>query len=122
MLVEQKIVRQVEGERARRFFSDDEFDLILWNDVDGSFSGFQLCYDKGRDERALTWKNGAGYTHDRVDAGEVVGKPKTPVLIADGVFPARQIADRFSAASIAIDQDIAQFIREKILLYNRERR
>jgi hypothetical protein len=117
MLVEQKIVRQVAGERARRLFSDDDFDLILWNDADGSFAGFQLCYDKGHDERALTWKNGEGYTHDRVDAGEVVGKAKTPILVADGIFPAHEISDRFSAASAAIDQNIAHFIREKILLY-----
>lgn len=117
MLVENVDVRQVEGERVRRYFSDSDFDLIVWNDQDGLIAGFQLCYDKEHDERALTWKNGEGYMHDRVDAGEVIGKAKTPILVADGVFPARQIADRFSAASTAIDQNIAQFIHEKILLY-----
>lgn len=117
MLVEHTIVRQIEGERARRYFSDDNFDLVVWSDADGSIAGFQLCYDKGRDERALTWERDGGYVHERVDAGEVVGKARSPVLVADGVFPVRDIATRFRAACAAIDQPVAQFVSEKIQLY-----
>lgn len=118
MMVEHENVRQVEGERFRRFFSDDGFDLIVWNDEDGMIAGFQLCYEKHKDERALTWKRGEGYVHERVDTGEVAGKAKTPVLVADGIFSAREIAERFSAASTLIDQAIARFVREKILNYS----
>lgn len=118
MLIEHETVRQVEGERTRRYFSDDDFDLIVWSEADGTIAGFQLCYDKERDERALTWKRGEGYSHERVDTGEVAGKAKTPVLVADGVFSASVIAERFNAASTAIDQAVFRFVCEKILSYS----
>jgi hypothetical protein len=52
MLAEIRDVRQIPGEGFRRWFSDGDFDLIVWY-AGGEIAGFQLCYDKGRRERAL---------------------------------------------------------------------
>lgn len=46
-------VRQIQGERTRRWFSSKDFDLIIWNNADHSFAGFELCYDKMSCERSI---------------------------------------------------------------------
>ena len=70
MLSEIKKTRQEEGEPYRRWFTDEDHDLIVWYDAEGKILGFQLCYELGPNERALTWIRGKGYAHNRVDDGE----------------------------------------------------
>ncbi|MFW5812247.1 MAG: hypothetical protein ACOCWS_04610, partial [Alkalispirochaetaceae bacterium] len=67
MLSEIKPVRQVPGEGFRRWFTDEEMDLIVWYDGEDQeqIEGFQLCYDKEVLERALTWRPEAGFTHHK---------------------------------------------------------
>ena len=115
MLKEFMDVRQVNGEPKRRWFSDDFFDLIVWSDESGVITGFQLCYDKENRSRALTWTN-KGYLHHGVSEGEDwIGKPKaTPILVPDGAFDKAGIADVFVKASADIDQQVSQFVLEKL--------
>ena len=57
MLEEYKEVRQREGEGFRRFFSNSEYDLIVWYDLSiNEISGFQICYDKRLKETVFTYK------------------------------------------------------------------
>ena len=62
MLREIPKVRQIEGEPHRRWFTDDHFDLVLWDDESRQIVGFQLCYDKHDGERAITWKEDSGFS------------------------------------------------------------
>lgn len=123
MLVECQRVRQIRGEGHRRWFTDDYFDLIVWYDgpsADPSnVTGFQLCYDRGGYERALTWRRDRGYTHERVDTGESApGSPKsTPILVADGVFDSSGVAERFREASRRIEPALADLVLEKLASY-----
>jgi hypothetical protein len=111
MLSEVSNPRQIEGEGRRRWFSDNYFDLIVWHDESGELTGFQLCYDKTRDERALTWRRNEGYNHERVDDGEVPGRAKmSPVLVPDGAFARSEIAERFQAESEQIDPQIRALV------------
>ena len=97
MLREIKNPRQVEGEGWRRWFTDEYFDLIVWYHPEKTLQGFQLCYDRGHEERALTWRAGEGYSHKRVDDGDVTGRVKmTPVLVPNGVLDSEEIAERFA--------------------------
>jgi hypothetical protein len=119
MLKELEDIRQIEGEPKRRWFADLYFDLIVWFSEDNEIQGFQLCYDKDNNERALTWRRSSVYTHHRVDDGE--GNPgrykATPILIADGIFDYRVIADRFLKESNEIDSAISKFVYEKLIQY-----
>jgi hypothetical protein len=115
MLVEIPNARQVAGEGRRRWFTDDYFDLIVWYGEEEHPIGFQLCYDKGDHERALTWTRAHGYQHDRVDSGEIPGHSKmTPIIVADGAFDREPVARRFGAESLRIDREVAAFVIEKL--------
>ena len=118
MLKELKDVAQIPGEARRRWFADDFFDLIVWYDENDNVSGFQLCYDKEEDEHALTWQRKSSYTHHRVDDGESKPHRKaTPILIADGMFNHKAVADRFNQESKNIERTLAEFVLEKIFQY-----
>ncbi len=122
MLREVERVRQVPGESRRRWFTDAQFDLMVWLDAAGDVAGFQLSYDKPREERALTWLRGRGYGHNRVDDGEQ--RPDqikaTPILVADGAFDAAAVAERFAAAAAAVPQNIRRVVLERLRAYPRE--
>jgi hypothetical protein len=114
MLKEFRSVRQEPG-LLRRWFTDEQMDLIVWYDEDGQLIGFQLCYDKLRDEHAFTWRPDVGAAHNRIDSGEVVPfVNRTPILVADGEFPAAQVAADFAARSQGIDDDIRQLVLDKL--------
>lgn len=121
MMREVRKVRQVEGEPRRRWFTDEFFDLIVWFSPSGEIVGFQLSYDKFRQERALTWRPGEGFGHDGVDDGEDrPGKLKaTPILVADGAFDATGIAERFSRESGDLPVEVVAFILAKLRDYPR---
>ncbi len=118
MLVEIDNPRQ-NADEHRRVFHDEYFDLYIWLDRDESISGFQLCYDKSGAERALTWRNRYGYSHEKVDTGENISghfKMK-PILVDDGLFDNRTIAERFRAAGANIDADIVDFVYRRLREY-----
>lgn len=115
MLYELSDVRQIAGEGFRRWFRDDDFDLIVWYDDDGAIAGFQLCYGKQDYERALTWRQGDLYAHHGVDDGDGVRPMKgTPILVADGVFAKDMVRPAFEKAALKLDPDLARFVAERL--------
>jgi hypothetical protein len=119
MLTELEKTRQIPGEGTRRWFRDEELDLIVWYKDDGSLQGFQLCYDKLRHERALTWRKPGSYQHHAIDAGEpgTGGAKMSPVLVADGVVNSAGIEKAFSERSSGVPPDLATQISDIILRY-----
>ena len=109
--------RQVPGEAHRRWFSSGDLDLIVWCDHHGAPVAFQLCYDKGRSERALTWEPTTGLVHSAVDDGELdIGMryKATPVLEPDGPLDVPRVAERFRSASLGLPADIADFVSARL--------
>ena len=108
--------RQIKGEMTRRWFSDAALDLIVWLDYNNDIAAFQLCYDKPFAEHALSWHRDEGFLHDRVDDGE--GNPGTykgtPILLPDGEFDQKAIAEKFRQAAKTIDSGTADFIYKKL--------
>lgn len=121
MLNEYDFPGEPDGELTKRWFSDSFFDLYVWIDKGGEVASFQLCYDKPRDEHALTWKRPGTYYHQRVDDGENrPGKSKsTPVLLPDGAIDNHFIAERFTQESKDIDPEIATFVQTKVLEFGK---
>ncbi len=119
MLEEIEDTGQEPGESSRRWFSDSYCDLIVWEDKGGGVIGFQLCYGKGVDEHALTWRKNGGFTHHRVDDGEKpgLGHKSTPILVPDGEVSLSSLAEEFSERSRNIDSELSEFIYKKLLCY-----
>lgn len=119
MLREIANVRQVEGEPRRRWFSDEQLDLVVWENPDREIIGFQLCYGKVRNEHALTWMAGLGFSHNQVEDGESrPGRYKaTPVLVEDGTFNMEDVAPDFLAHSAGLTESLRDFIYRKLLDY-----
>ena len=115
MLSEIKNARQIEGEGRRRWFRDENFDLIVWYTSSEQIDGFQLCYDTGSNEKALTWRRAGGFRHEKVDSGDVPGgMSRTPILIADGSFDKKQVAARFLANSSKLPEELRKLVAAKI--------
>lgn len=102
----------------RRLFADEYFDLYLWYDREGGrLVGFQLCYDKTDDEHSLTWLEGKGYLHSRIDHGEPypARSKQSPVLVPDGFFDKEGIAERFKKAGENLPPGVVDLVYAKIL-------
>lgn len=116
MLKEIQDTRQIPGEGVRRWFTDEYFDLIVWYADEGSIDGFQLCYDKEKRERALTWRRSGSYVHEAVDDGELYGRNKmTPVMVQDGVFDKTEVSGKFRKHASGIESELTSFVLEKLM-------
>ncbi len=112
-------VRQNKGEPFRRWFFSNDLDLVVWY-KDNTIYGFQLCYDVQGNQRALTWFIDKGFTHNKVDEGDTVpGKPKTAILLPDGIFDNVKIANQFEKASIRIDANVREIVYNILMEYPR---
>lgn len=123
MLEEYPKVKQVPGYR-RRWYSDDYLDLIVWYDSTSDqlaerIIGFQLCYDKGGIQRALTWREDEGFRHDAVDEGdEPAGRKKSPVLVDDGIMPVEHVIEEFEHRGANLDNATRELVGKKLREYN----
>lgn len=116
MLREIRGVRQDDPALNRRWFQDEYFDLWTWEAPDGGLVAFQLCYDKRRDERALSWRRDHGFDHLRVQTGR--GQESTALLQGDGgTFPALIVSRKLKAAAAPLPDLMRRFIFHKVKAY-----
>ena len=107
--------KQVDGQDRRRWFSDEDHDLIVWETESGDISAFQVCYRIGGEERAITWNEKEGVGFAKVDAGDQTAeKNRTPVLIPTQEKPSNDALSRFRSVSSGIQSGLRKFILEKI--------
>jgi len=116
VLREFKNVRQELGTGHRRWFESERFDLVVWlNEADG-IDGFQICYDFGLGEHALTWRPSTGFAHNAVDSGERVSfHPCTPILVADGKVPWGEVITLFELHSGTLEPALREFVHGKLI-------
>jgi hypothetical protein len=123
-MIEMQHVRQDSPDLRRRWYFDDNFDLIVWYRQDESLFGFQLCYDKAiNDEKALTWFATRGLSHHKVDTGEE--SPwvnRTPMLTSsDGRSGMARLLSRFGSSSAGLPPELKSLVEQKIREYGRLR-
>ncbi len=100
----------------RRWFESEGLDLVVWLDAaGGEVEGFQLCYDLGTGEHALTWRTDGGFSHTRVDSGDDVRPYKgSPVLEPDATVPWREITSLFEERSKTLEPPLEKLIRTRL--------
>ena len=109
-----KAVRQEPGGR-RRWFEAAEMEFVIWLDAAGAWTGFQLIYQQGDGERALTWRRGVGFSHSRIDAGESEAlKNLSPILVPDGVVPWARIEELFRRHADSLEDDVREFVLSRL--------
>jgi hypothetical protein len=91
-------------------------DLIVWFRDDETVRGFQFCYDKDETEHALTWIEGWGYNHMRVDTagGEFNPGSGTPLLVPDGAFDPKRLLEVFEKECELVPVDFARLVSAKL--------
>jgi len=116
MLKEVKNVVQRQGEPRRRWFMSAYFDLIVWYDEGNDISGFELCYGKPTTEKALCWTNQRGYTHHKVDDGELepLKYKMTPIYVPDGIFEKDAVSEIFLQESQCLEKAVKDYVLGKI--------
>ena len=120
MLKENSNIQQISGELPRRWFSDEFFDLIIWEKEPRNNNSFQLCYNKQSDEHALTWRMEHTMEHFRVDSGEPGPlKNLSPMMIEDGIIYLNRLIRKFEEQSRKIEPQIRDFILCKLEEYQR---
>lgn len=110
-------VRQEPVPGRRRWFDDDmlPFELIVWYGPAGAVEGFQLCYNLGQGEHALTWRAGTGFAHNAVDGGS--GGPfsnLTPILVPDGAVPWGDLTKRFADCSASLEPALRELVSARL--------
>ena len=114
MLSENRSVKQERAGR-RRWFEDDEMELIVWYRATGDVEGFQICYGRPNAGRALTWRSGTGFAHDRIDAGDATPlKNETPILAPDGAIPWAEVTALFHDHSLELEAPLRELVLKKL--------
>ena len=103
MLQELQNVRQIRGEGLRRWFTDDNIELILWYDDKRKLEGFQICYDKMAGTRTITWK--------KVTQAE--GETKS-ILVSDGPYNKARLLSLVERSSVSLEKDLRSFILKRL--------
>jgi hypothetical protein len=120
MMFEVQEVRQPPGEGRRRWFTSLAMDLFVWYGEEDEPVGFQLSYDKGTNERSLSWRRSSGYRHHAVDDGEATPSARykeTPLLKSDGIPDTARLTNLLMDLGAALPQDIAHFVIARVREY-----
>jgi len=99
----------------RRWILDDDMELTVWFNDDGSPSGFQIVYDRMHDPRLFSWSHSFGTAHCRIETGPTNEELGTPLECA-------RLQHDFFTRSRIVDADIALFVDGRIREYSRSKR
>ena len=111
MLIEKTITQQA-GEPRRRWFAGAAMDLFLWLGQDGGVVQFQICYDKGPGEKAVTWTAGQGLRRHAVDdgTGGVLRMKSSPTLVPGGDVDLEPVCSLFEQQAGKLEHELYTFI------------
>jgi hypothetical protein len=105
-------------EPRRRWFRASGIDLYVWIDESDHPFAFQLCYEKGVHEFALTWETERGFTHAKVDSGSGAGLHSSSQLLVGSSEPdLGHIKQNFSRVSEGLPPLIRSLVSDALELY-----
>ncbi|WP_438482485.1 hypothetical protein [Oleiharenicola lentus] len=116
MLKEYKHVRQPVGEGRRRWFEGKVLELIVWYGASEAVAGFQILYRTREGERALTWREGKGFFHSRVDNGTMAPmKNLTPILLPHESVPWDKLVVEFERAGAELEPELRSLVHARLV-------
>jgi len=115
MLTEYRNVRQESPSLRRRWFEGGDLELIVWQNLRGELTGFQLCHNQAGGPHALTWTPKDGFTHSCVDEGDSSPlRNETPILQPGGTVPWARLAEKFAAESGTIEPALRDAVANRL--------
>lgn len=117
MLREIGYIKQTPGQLFRRWFNDELLDLFVWQEEGGRITGFQLCFDKQADERALTYSEADGYALHNVHTEESSLDMGSPVLRRGAELPFPHLLALLAERGAGIDSRVFRYVMEKLEAY-----
>lgn len=96
------------------WYCDDDWDLVVWVNDDQSPRGFQICYDRDNEEKALTFAHGE-FSHELVDEGN--DEPHTnhsPTLDHEVPLNAKKMLKEFEAKSEFMEKIYFDYIKANL--------
>lgn len=117
MLREIGYIKQTPGQLFRRWFNDELLDLFVWQEEGGRITGFQLCFDKDTDERALSYSEAEGYSLHNVHTEESSLDMGSPVLRRGAELPFPHLLALLTERGAGIDPRVFRYVREKLEAY-----
>jgi hypothetical protein len=115
MLKEVKATRQNQGEPFRRWYTDNDTDLIVWL-KQYEIVGFQLTVPAGTERDVLTWHEGKSPRVEGLDDGEGrPGRPKMSPMLTQrhGVVPT-EILHHFREVAAELPSGLSALIERQI--------
>ena len=117
MLREIGYIKQSPGQLFRRWFNDELLDLFVWQEEGGRITGFQLCFDKDKGERALSYSEAEGYSLHNVHTEESSLDMGSPVLRRGAELPFPHLLALLNERGTGIDPRVLRYVREKLEAY-----
>lgn len=123
MLKELRSTRQIPGEPLRRWYSDNDTDLITWLEQ-YRVIGFQLLAPHQGDRAVVTWHEGRQPMVAVLDDGEGrPGRPKmTPILSESRTIDITEVSLHFAAVSTELPPGLTELVQEKLREVNESQR
>ena len=118
-MIETQKVRQNPDEPFRRWFADEDLDLIVWYEPDGPVYGFELSFDKINDQRVFRWFKDKALTLHRVNAGEEIpfGNASDRLEEIHEKVEMGELLSLYDAAKAGLPPDLAALVRSKLTEY-----
>jgi len=111
---------QHHGEPFRRWFMNQQMDLIVWFDACNEPISFQFCFDKPEAEKSLMWSAEYGYLFMAVDDGDNpygFEHKKSPMMVAGTKPDMEIIEDLFTLVNGSLPEKVSRFVCNKIKCY-----
>ncbi len=102
----------------RRWFTDNDLDLYVWQDHNGTIMQFQFSYNKPQDERIVKWSNNVGLSHYKVESGDPdpYKADTSAILVGEAHLDIDEVQKIFVRAAGKLDQDLYLFILSRLTL------
>ncbi len=115
MLREMSHVSQVPNDYFRRYFADEDLNLLVWYQADMTIWGFQFTYGKADKTRVLTWLTDRGFSHAKLRDGEESPLAnRSPMLTPSNDFDRALALASFDSSAATLPPREKEFVRKKL--------